>query len=80
MSRHTALVLTASLLSFALGLAASIAPSHAAADGAAVCVTVPQKPMRLDEEFVARFMNEQLDQGRTRFETVTGLSTVLCAW
>jgi len=29
---------------------------------------------------VARFMSDQLDEGRTRFETVRGLSTVLCAY
>lgn len=45
-----------------------------------VCVQVPQQPGRLDETFLANFMGEQIAAGRSRFETVTGLSTVLCAW
>ena len=44
------------------------------------CTQVPQRPGQLDETFVANFMSEQLTAGRSRFESVQGTSTVLCAW
>ncbi len=45
------------------------------------CTQVTQNSTGVvDEAMVARFMSEQLDAGRTRFQTVQGLSTVLCAY
>ena len=45
-----------------------------------ICTQVPQKPGQLDEQYIADFMGDQLVAGRKRFTTVTGTSTVLCAW
>ncbi len=64
----------------AAGLTWGLAPKASAQTAAVVCTQVPQKPGQLDETFVANFMSEQIAQGRVRFETVTGVSTVLCAW
>lgn len=45
------------------------------------CTQVTQNSTGVvDEAMVARFMSEQLDAGRTRFETVQGMSTVICAY
>ena len=68
----------------AVGIAFGLAwPTAQAAKTPVTCTQVPQKAngsMVTDEAFVARFMSDQLDEGRTRFETVHGLSTVLCAY
>lgn len=62
-----------------VGAAVASRPAEAAGP-VVVCTQVPQKPGQLDETFVANFMNEQIGQGRARFQTVQGVSTVLCAW
>ncbi len=81
MPRSTAAAITAAFLA---GLAGSLLiPQANATDDdltRAVCVQVPQKPSQLDEGFVARFIDEQRAQDRKHFESLTGLSTVLCAW
>jgi hypothetical protein len=45
-----------------------------------ICTQVPQGPGTLDEQFVAKFMGEQLALGRVRFTTLAGVSTVMCAF
>ncbi|MBX2797830.1 MAG: hypothetical protein KTR31_09185 [Myxococcales bacterium] len=45
-----------------------------------VCTQLQQLPGQVDEAFVQRFMASQIAAGRKRFESVTGVSTVLCAW
>lgn len=74
--------LAAALLLAALALGAvTLAGRPAVAAGpVVVCTQVPQKPGQLDETFVANFTNEQIGQGRARFQTVQGVSTVLCAY
>jgi energy-converting hydrogenase Eha subunit F len=45
------------------------------------CVQVRQlEPGMVDQAMVAKFMSDQLDAGRTRFQTVPGMSTVICAY
>ncbi|MCB9686859.1 MAG: hypothetical protein H6735_17605 [Alphaproteobacteria bacterium] len=74
----------ASLLLLGLGAAVVLVrgtPDAAAATGnKVVCAQVQQLPGRLDENFIATFMSEQIAEGRQRFQTVQGVSTVLCAW
>lgn len=56
-------------------------PDASAATGnKVVCTQVQQQPGRLDEAYIANFMSEQIAEGRQRFQTVQGVSTVLCAW
>lgn len=45
-----------------------------------LCTQIPQKSGQLDEQYVADFMGEQLTAGRNRFTTVSGISTVMCAF
>ena len=67
-------------LAVALG-AAVLASGRAEASGTkVVCQQVLQRPGAVDEQFVANFVSEQLAQGRERFTTVTGISTVICAY
>lgn len=62
-------------------LAATVVPSFAQSrPGPVRCVQVQQKPGALDDRFVEQFMNENVSAGRSNFETVQGISTVLCAW
>ena len=46
----------------------------------AVCIQLPQTTSQVDDRLVEAFMNRELANGRTRFETVRGISTVLCAY
>jgi len=73
----------AAVLLVALGVAFGSAwPVAEAAKTPVTCTQVPTKDggMVTDEAFIARFMSDQLDEGRTRFQTVRGLSTVLCSY
>lgn len=71
------LVVLAGLATAALVLPAAPA---AATGNRVVCTQVPQMPGRLDENAIATFMSEQIGLGHERFQTVQGVSTVLCAW
>ncbi len=68
------------LVGVGVGVSTSVARAQDTRPKQVVCVQVPQQPGRLDETYLANFMSEQIAAGRSRFETVTGLSTVLCAW
>lgn len=53
----------------------------AQAEGTRVqCTQVPQKPGQIDEVYVSNFMSQNLADGRSHFQAVSGISTVLCAW
>jgi hypothetical protein len=45
-----------------------------------MCTQIPQNPGSLDEQYVAKFMGEQLALGRVRFTSLSGVSTVMCAF
>ena len=64
--------------------AAILLPTADAAGTKVVCSQIPQglppRPSQVDDQFVANFMSEQIAAGRERFQTVQGMSTVLCAW
>ena len=73
--------LLAGALLLATGFALATAlPEAEAAKTTVVCTHVPQSASQVDADAVARFMSDQLAEGRTRFETVRGISTVLCAF
>ena len=78
MSRAVAAVLLAAVVS-SVATIAWVSPASAQGNKV-VCTQVSQRPGQLDEAFVANFMSEQIGAGRERFQTVSGLSTVLCAW
>ena len=71
------------LLASAVGAAGTFLAlgSPAQAEGSrVVCQQIPQRPGQIDEQYVANFMSDQLLVGHNHFTTVTGVSTVLCAW
>jgi hypothetical protein len=74
------LAVVAVLVAVAAGFASSAFTPAEAAGTKVVCQQVLQRPGALDEQFVANFMSEQLGQGRERFTTVQGISTVICAY
>ncbi|MEQ1507150.1 MAG: hypothetical protein ABMB14_33285 [Myxococcota bacterium] len=85
MTRIRALVLAVPVAVgvIAIGITTGIALSSdraAAAESRVICTQVPQRPGQIDEQFVANFMSEQLAGNHQHFTTVTGVSTVLCAW
>jgi len=51
------------------------------ADGTKVtCTQVPQKPGQVDEVYISNFMSQSLADGHNHFTSITGASTVLCAY
>jgi hypothetical protein len=71
------------VLAACLGALAALGTQAAFAQGApgpARCVQVQQVPGMLDERAVERFLNEQIAAGRARFTSITGVSTLVCAW
>ncbi len=44
------------------------------------CTQLPQMQGMVDQAFVERFMSTQIAAGRKHFESVQGISTLLCAW
>ena len=74
-SAMLASILTWTMLSTA---SAQDVPTSVAQD--VECVQVPQMNGMVDEAFVERFMSGQVALGRKRFESIRGLSTLLCAW
>lgn len=79
MSRPLVLVVVA-VVAAAAGFALSHAAPAEAAGTKVVCQQVQQSARGVDEQFVANFLSEQLAQGRERFTTVHGISTVICAY
>jgi hypothetical protein len=83
MSRTVLAVALSAVVSAAL-TASLVLPTASAEGTKVVCTQVPQglppRPSQVDDQFVANFMSEQLAAGRERFQTVQGMSTVLCAW
>lgn len=84
MSRTVAVAAAASLLSSILtwvvlgSASAQQPPTPQPVD--VECTQLVQRPGQVDEVFVERFMSTQIAAGRKRFESVQGISTVLCAW
>ena len=78
MSRTVLTALAAAVC--AAGLTWGLTTQATAQQPTVMCTQVPQRPGQLDETFVANFMSEQISQGRARFNTVQGVSTVVCAW
>ena len=78
MSRSVLAAIVAALC--ATGLTWGLTTQANAQQGTVQCTQVLQRPGSLDEAFVANFMSEQISQGRARFQSVQGVSTVLCAW
>ena len=74
------LALAVALGATAAGAALFLAAPAEASGTKVVCQQVLQRPGALDEQFVANFMSEQLGQGRERFTTIQGISTVICAY
>jgi hypothetical protein len=72
-----ALVATSAVGGFAL---ATLVPDAHAAGPKVVCQPVLQVSAGINEQVLANFMAEQLAQGRERFTTVQGISTVICAY
>lgn len=68
-------------LAFVAGLWMASGPANAQQmPASAVCTAVLQQTSIAPDAAVASWMNEQIAEGRTRFESVPGLTTVLCAW
>jgi len=67
------------LLALGATLGASL-PTARAAKPEVICTQVRNNTNGVDEAQVARFMADQLDEGRERFQTIRGVSTVLCAY
>ncbi|HHO49961.1 MAG TPA: hypothetical protein ENK18_03600 [Deltaproteobacteria bacterium] len=85
MSRTVVVAAAASLLSsiltwVVLGSALAQQPSAPPPVVDVECTQLLQRPGQIDEVFVERFMSNQIAAGRKRFESVQGISTVLCAW
>jgi hypothetical protein len=74
------LILGVALVATGFALASAVPVAEAAKDPTVVCTQIQQSATQVDEAFVAKFMSEQIVQGRARFETVRGISTVLCAY
>jgi len=74
------LLLGACLVAAGFGLASAMPEAEAAKDPTVVCAQIRQSATQVDEAFVAQFMSEQIVAGRARFETVRGISTVVCAF
>ncbi len=68
------------LIAAGFGLASAMPEAEAAKDPTVVCAQVQQSATQVNEAFVAQFMSEQIVAGRARFETVRGISTVVCAY
>ena len=83
MSRTVLSVVLSAVVS-ALVTATLLAPTASATGTKVVCTQIQQglapRPGLVDDQFVANFMSEQIAAGRERFQTVQGVSTILCAW
>lgn len=75
-----ALLAGIALVGLGFGLASTLPEAEAAKDPTVVCEHVQQSATQVDAPSVAKFMSEQIVEGRTRFETVRGISTVICAF
>ena len=61
-------------------LASAWPEAEAAKAPTVVCEHIQQSATQVNAEARATFMNEQLSQGRGRFQSVRGISTVVCAY
>lgn len=70
-------------LSLAFGAGFAVASVEAVAQDAppsAVCTQVYQQVDGAHGDVLARWMNDQIAEGRRRFESVPGVVTLMCAW
>lgn len=79
--KHPLTAAIAIALAFGAGFAvASVEAVAQEAPAGAVCTQVYQQVDGMHGDVLARWMNEQMDQGRRRFESVPGVVTLMCAW
>jgi hypothetical protein len=74
------LLVGAALVATGFALAWAMPEAEAAKEPTVVCTQIQQSATQVNEAMVAEFMSEQIVAGRARFQTVRGLSTVLCAY
>lgn len=79
--KHPVTAALAVALAFGAGFAvASVEAVAQDAPPGAVCTQVYQQVDGAHSDVIARWMNDQMAEGRRRFESVPGVVTLMCAW